>query len=102
MITGSADNTIYLFDRITGHANGYLKGHHASITHLEVFQNNKMLASVDEERNIKIWDLKENKQLNTFQGHFDRITALSISDIKYNTILNSVYVIKGLINNAHE
>ncbi|GAB1543028.1 hypothetical protein NUACC21_57020 [Scytonema sp. NUACC21] len=56
----------------------HLKGHQATVTSVSFSPNDKLLATVSEDKTVKIWSIS-GQQLQTIKGHTSTITSVSFS-----------------------
>jgi WD40 repeat protein len=59
-----------------------LKGHSdwfGGVLSVDFSANNKFLASASKDKTIKIWDIKEGKEVKTLSEHTDHVNSISIS-----------------------
>ncbi|KAF3924073.1 Beta-TrCP [Orbilia brochopaga] len=77
---GSMDQTIRLWDTITGNARNFktIPAHSSSVTALAFSPDGKHIVSASLDAKIKIWDTIGNLQ-KTFTGHTDKVTAIAFS-----------------------
>ena len=73
--SASRDETLKIWDIITGKCLKTLEGHSASVYFL-VKINEKTIASASYDKRIKIWDIITGNCLKTLEGHSDYINAL--------------------------
>jgi WD40 repeat protein len=79
LVSGSADQTIKVWDWATGTELRTLVGHSSFINALAIAPDGKTLVSGSADQMIKIWDLTTGKELRTLTGHTGFINALKIS-----------------------
>ena len=79
LVSGSADNTIRLWNFTTGEALKTLTGHTSYVNAIAITPDGKTLVSGSADTTIKLWDLASGKELKTLHGHQGYINALDIS-----------------------
>ena len=79
LVSGSADNTIRLWDFATGQALKTLTGHASYVNAIAITPDGKTLVSGSADTTIKLWDLVSGKELKTLRGHQGFVNALDIS-----------------------
>lgn len=79
LISGSADQTIKVWDLATGNLLRTLTGHTSFINHLAISPDGKLLVSASADKTIKIWELATGKLLRTLAGHANYVDDLAIA-----------------------
>jgi serine/threonine protein kinase len=79
LVSGSADNTIKIWDLKTGELKHSLTGHTSYIGSLAISPDGQSLASGSADNTIKIWNLKIGKLENTLAGHSNIVNSIAIS-----------------------
>ena len=79
LISGSADQTIKVWDLATGAELKTLTGHTSFVNTLAIAHDDKTLASGGADLTIRLWDLATGKTLSTFVGHTGFINTLHFS-----------------------
>ncbi|MDM3851887.1 MAG: ribosome assembly protein 4 [Aphanizomenon gracile PMC627.10] len=79
LASGSADNTIKIWDVTTGKVLNTLKGHESTVWSVGFSRDGKQLASGSADNTIKIWDVTTGKVLNTLKGHESRVWSVGFS-----------------------
>jgi WD40 repeat protein len=69
LASGSADNTIRLWDVESGSELRALAGHHSWIKSLAISRSGETLASGSNDRTVKLWDVSSGRELATLSGH---------------------------------
>ena len=77
--SGSADNTIRLWDTASGRELRALVGHKNWIRSLAVSNNGKLLASGSNDQTAKIWNVASGRELFTLDGAHGPVEALAFS-----------------------
>jgi hypothetical protein len=67
--TGSVDRTIKIFDLASGTLKLTLTGHISAIRGLVVSKLMPYMFSIGEDKQVKCWDLTENKVIRNYHGH---------------------------------
>ncbi len=79
LASGSADNTIKIWDVPTGKLLQTLKGHTAPVTSVAISQDGKTVISGSEDNTIKIWDVPTAVLRHTLTEHTDKVYAVALS-----------------------
>jgi serine/threonine protein kinase len=79
LISGSADQTIKVWDLATGAELKTLAGHTSFVNALAIAYDDKTLASGGADLTVRLWDLATGRVLNTFVGHTGFVNALHFS-----------------------
>jgi len=79
VISGSADNTLKVWNLETGEELFTLRGHRLPITSVAVTPDGKLAISSSWGKTIKVWDLETRKELFTLIGHTCMVTAIAVT-----------------------
>jgi WD40 repeat protein len=79
LVTANRDNSIKLWDVITGNERVSLKEHAGAVGCVVFSPNGKTLAAGSDDRTIKLWDVAKGKQLATLKGHTGKVLSLAYS-----------------------
>jgi WD40 repeat protein len=79
LATGSADQTILLWDVASGKVLRTLKGHVGSVTCLAFDPGGKVLVTGSADKTIRTWDVAIGRTTAVLVGHADAISSLAIS-----------------------
>ena len=79
LASGSADQTIKLWDVTTGKEIRTFQGHSRSVLSVSFSPDGKTLASGSYDNTIKLWDVTTGKEIHTFQGHSAGVWSVSFS-----------------------
>ena len=79
VISGSADNTLKVWNLETGEELFTLRGHTLPITSVAVTPDGKLAISGSWGKTLKVWDLEARKELFTLIGHTCMVTAISVT-----------------------
>jgi WD40 repeat protein len=74
--SGSADNTIKLWDVKTGKELQTLEGHSDSVWSVAFSPDSQTVASGSDAKTIKLWDAKTGKELQTLEGHSGSVASV--------------------------
>jgi WD40 repeat protein len=79
LISGSDDNTIKIWDLLTGTEKLTFKGHSNSVRAIALTPDGKTVISGSYDKTIQIWDIATGKKKFTFIGHSDSVSAVAIT-----------------------
>lgn len=79
LVSGSADNTIKIWDMSNGKLLKTLKGHTAPVTSVAISRDGKTVISGSEDSTIKIWDVPTAVLRHTLTEHSDKVYAVALS-----------------------
>ncbi|MTJ53246.1 WD40 repeat domain-containing protein [Anabaena sp. UHCC 0253] len=79
LVSGSQDQTIRVWNLVTGELLHTLKGHQNSVNAVALSPNEQIIASGSADKTIKLWHLQSGQLLGTFTGHTNTVTALSFT-----------------------
>jgi WD40 repeat protein/tRNA A-37 threonylcarbamoyl transferase component Bud32 len=79
LASGSADQTIKLWDTGTGKEILTLGGHEKQVTSLAFSPDSKRLVSGSMDRTVKIWDTATGREQQSLEGHAEAVTAVAYS-----------------------
>ena len=91
LASGSSDNKIKIWGRITGKWERTLNGHSSAILALIFSPDGQILISASEDKTICLWNIKSSKALEILQGHSKRITCLDLT-------ANGEYLLSGSLD----
>jgi len=80
LTTGSADETIKLWDLETEACIATLPGHKASVASIYVYEKYLISASLD--KSIKVWDLTSRVTIKSFVGHEAAVGCVQLDGMK--------------------
>lgn len=79
LVSGSADNTIIVWDATNGQPLRTLKGHTGSVTSVAWSPNGQQLASGSDDYTIIVWDATSGQPLKTLKNQAGRVTSVAWS-----------------------
>jgi WD40 repeat protein/class 3 adenylate cyclase len=77
--TGSIDNTIRLWDIVSGMMKHKLEGHKGTVFDVSWSPDGRLLASGSEDKTIRLWDAKDGRLLHILEGHTGSICPVRFS-----------------------
>ncbi|NER34320.1 MAG: protein kinase [Oscillatoria sp. SIO1A7] len=77
--SGSADETIKIWDAKSGELINTLPGHEKSVYSLAISPDGKTLVSGGGDKAIEIWDLRTNERKKTLEGHDFSVFTVAVS-----------------------
>ena len=80
LASGSSDQTIRLWDPITGAERKLLRGHTGAVRALAfAVQHSQLLASGSADGTVRIWDVAQGKEVKTLSGRFGAIRGVAFA-----------------------
>ncbi len=79
LATGSEDNTVKLWDAVTGDELHTFKEHTRRVTSVCFSPDGARLATGSEDNTVKLWDAVTGDELRTLKGHIDYVTSVCFS-----------------------
>jgi WD40 repeat protein len=77
-LSGSSDDTLRLWDLVTGDCLRTLEGHAKSVTAVAVLADGRRALSGSWDQALRLWDLATGMTLRAFQGHSHWVTAVAV------------------------
>ena len=79
LVSGSLDNTIRVWDIVSGQCLKILNGHRKCVSSIVLNADSSQIVSGSYDRTIRIWDFSSGECLRTLQGHEDSVSAIALS-----------------------
>ena len=79
LASGSADQSVRLWDPNTGKEETILRGHTDRVQSVTFSPDGRYIASAGWDKTIKLWDSATTKELRTLHGHTDWICKVIFS-----------------------
>ncbi|HLC15964.1 MAG TPA: WD40 repeat domain-containing protein, partial [Thermodesulfovibrionia bacterium] len=84
LISGSGDNTAYIWDAATGQSLHHLQGHSDNIYAVAFSPDSRLAATGSLDHTLKLWQVSDGKLIATMEGHADDVvSAVFTPDGKY-------------------
>jgi WD40 repeat protein len=99
VVSGSHDNTVRLWDAVTGAALQTLEGHSSSVSSVAFSPNGKQVVSGSNDNTVRLWDAVTGAALQTLEGHSSFVTSVAFSpDGKLLSSLNmsNSWIVEGV------
>jgi WD40 repeat protein/serine/threonine protein kinase len=90
LASASEDQTVRLWDTVTGKAVRVLRGHTGGVNCVAFSNDGKRLASAADDHTILIWDPDTGKELQRLEGHEARVTSVAFCP-KTGRVVSSSY-----------
>ena len=79
IVSGSIDNTIKLWDTVTGDLQNTLNGHSKSVRTVAFSPDGTQIVSGSDDKTIKLWDTITGDLQNTLKGHSKSVRTVAFS-----------------------
>ncbi|KAH8764490.1 hypothetical protein BGZ57DRAFT_722808, partial [Hyaloscypha finlandica] len=79
VVSGSRDNTVRLWDTVTGAPLQTFKGHLGSVYSVAFSGDGKQVVSGSFDRTVRLWDTVTGALLQTFEGHLNEVNSVAFS-----------------------
>ena len=79
IVSGSGNNTIKIWDALTGQLINTLTGHHDWVRSVAFSPDNSKIVSGSDDKTVKIWDALSGQLINTLTGHSGFIWSVAFS-----------------------
>ncbi|KAL2887565.1 Vegetative incompatibility protein HET-E-1 [Ceratocystis lukuohia] len=80
LASGSADNTVKIWDATSGACVQTLEGHHQEVASVVFSNDGQRLASGSWDKTVKIWDVSSGACVQTLENHDSRVTSVVFSN----------------------
>ena len=78
-LSGSADNTLRLWDLASGQCVHTFEGHSDDVNSVAISPDGRWGLSGSNDKTVRLWDLANGRCLRTFEGHSNKVTSVAIS-----------------------
>ena len=78
-LSGSADNTLKLWDLNTGKEIRTFSGHVGSVLSVAISPDGRLALSGSDDKTLKLWDINTGKEIRTFWGHVGSVLSADLS-----------------------
>ena len=79
LASGSLDDSVRLWDAVSGEPVAVLAGHHDNVYAVAFIPDGTRLASGSNDNTIRLWDIASHEQVALIKGHEDYVYALAFS-----------------------
>lgn len=79
LATSAGDQTVRIWDTVTGKQIHALSGHSAAICSLAFSPDGNQLASASWDQTVRLWEVRSGKHLGTFRGHRGKVWSVGVS-----------------------
>jgi WD40 repeat protein len=79
VVSGSGDNTVRLWDAVTGSALQTLEGHTDWVTSVAFSPDGKQVVSGSDDDTVRLWDAATGSALQTLEGHTGTVMSVAFS-----------------------
>lgn len=79
LASGSSDNTVKLWNLLTGEEIGTLKGHLERVDSVTFSLDGRTLATSSSDNSVKLWNLRTKEEICTITGNISRVFPIIIS-----------------------
>lgn len=79
LVSGGADKTVRVWDRITGQCTHTLAGHTDSVSALAVSADNRFVVSGSQDRTLRIWDLGSGRCVRTLEAGRSIVSTVALT-----------------------
>ncbi|KAF5342530.1 hypothetical protein D9611_002043 [Ephemerocybe angulata] len=79
IVSGSDDQTVRVWDALTGEVQTVLEGHSAHVTSVAFSPDGKDIVSGSFDKTVRVWDVLEGKVKRVLEGHSDAVRSVDFS-----------------------
>jgi WD40 repeat protein len=79
IISGSDDNTVRVWDAVSGEEKHTLSGHTSWITSVDFSPDGSQIISGSRDNTVRVWDAVSGEEKHTLSGHTEAITSVAFS-----------------------
>jgi WD40 repeat protein/serine/threonine protein kinase len=79
IVSGSEDNTLRVWDLVTGRCLNTLQGHTGEVESVAVSPDGRHIVSGSSDSTLRVWELGTGRCLNTLKGHTSGVESVAVS-----------------------
>ncbi|KAK4182362.1 quinon protein alcohol dehydrogenase-like superfamily, partial [Podospora australis] len=79
IVSGSDDNTVRVWDAVTGAERCVLKGHSSWVNAVAILPDGRLIVSGSRDNTVRVWDAVTDAERRVLKGHSGAVSAVAIS-----------------------